>query len=212
VTLINLTGLALFGPGSEWLWAMIQSVVLIVTLLAIYRQVRAQRAANELGQVQELMRAWHEETFLRSRLAALTQIRESNVVLDLTPDMARVANFFDDLAIQQGLGRLSAHLVWEFFGREVQFWWLLLQPSLVLNRETTGEPGSWTRVDALFQRVRETQRVSGVHKWDPEIRGVAAATIDRKVLVYRTQLAHLRDARTGVVPPPPHVAQAPLTA
>jgi hypothetical protein len=126
--------------------------------------------------------------------------------------MARVANFFDDLAIQQGLGRLSAHLVWEFFGREVQFWWLLLRPSLVMNRETTGEPGSWTRVDALFARVRETQRVSGVHKWDPEIRSVAAATIDRKILVYRTQLAHLRDARTGVVPPPPRLAKAPPTA
>ena len=50
--LINTNGLAIFGPGSEWFWSMAQFVVVVVTLVGIYRQLRAQggeRAASDGG-------------------------------------------------------------------------------------------------------------------------------------------------------------------
>jgi hypothetical protein len=36
--LINTTGLALVGPGSECFWSMAQFFAVVVTLLGIYRQ------------------------------------------------------------------------------------------------------------------------------------------------------------------------------
>ena len=36
--LINVTGLSLFGPGSEWFWSMLQFVIVAITLIAIYRR------------------------------------------------------------------------------------------------------------------------------------------------------------------------------
>jgi hypothetical protein len=42
VDLINTDGLAIFGPGSEWFWTMLQFTALTVTFVAIYRQLRVQ--------------------------------------------------------------------------------------------------------------------------------------------------------------------------
>ena len=38
--LINVDGLALIGPGSEWFWTMLQFIALAITFVAIYRQFR----------------------------------------------------------------------------------------------------------------------------------------------------------------------------
>ncbi len=42
MTLINTDGMSLIGPGSEWFWTAVSGVVLAVTLIAIYRQLRLQ--------------------------------------------------------------------------------------------------------------------------------------------------------------------------
>ena len=39
---INTDGMAIFGPGSEWFWTMLQFTALAITFAAIYRQLRAQ--------------------------------------------------------------------------------------------------------------------------------------------------------------------------
>jgi hypothetical protein len=48
VKVINFEGMSFFGPGSEWFWGMTEFAVVAITLLAIYRQLRAQRSSNAL--------------------------------------------------------------------------------------------------------------------------------------------------------------------
>lgn len=52
--LVNLTDLVVIGPGSEWFWTAVSGIVVAVTFLAIYRQLRMQRAAHGFAQMQEL--------------------------------------------------------------------------------------------------------------------------------------------------------------
>ena len=49
VKLINTDGLAFIGPGSEWFWTALSGIVLAVTFLGIYRQLRIARSANAFG-------------------------------------------------------------------------------------------------------------------------------------------------------------------
>lgn len=41
--IVTIDGMALIGPGSEWLWTALQFAALALTFIAIYRQLRAQR-------------------------------------------------------------------------------------------------------------------------------------------------------------------------
>ncbi|MBA3687727.1 MAG: hypothetical protein H0W81_02650 [Chloroflexi bacterium] len=76
MTVINRDG-ALIGPGSEWFWAMAQFVVVTITLLAIYRQVRAEGSANALQQVDSFKAHWESDQMRRIRLQiALHLVRE----------------------------------------------------------------------------------------------------------------------------------------
>jgi hypothetical protein len=42
MTLINTDGMAFIGPGTEWFWTALTGVVLGVTFIAIYSQLRVQ--------------------------------------------------------------------------------------------------------------------------------------------------------------------------
>ena len=61
MTFINTEGMSFIGPGSEWFWTAISAVVVAVTLLAIFRQVRLQRSAAAIEQLNDIMREWSSE-------------------------------------------------------------------------------------------------------------------------------------------------------
>ncbi len=58
------SGGAVFGPGSEWFWSMAQFLVVTITLIAIYRQLSAQRSANALQLIVSLNDQWDGDRML----------------------------------------------------------------------------------------------------------------------------------------------------
>ena len=69
--LINTDGLAFIGPGSEWFWTAVSGLVLAITFLAIYRQLRLQRDAAATEQVNGLLNEWSSERMARAKLTVL---------------------------------------------------------------------------------------------------------------------------------------------
>jgi hypothetical protein len=76
VKLINTDGLALIGPGSEWFWTAISGIVLAVTFLAIYRQLRLQRSQGAIEQIAAFTREWNSERMLVHRRNVLIALRD----------------------------------------------------------------------------------------------------------------------------------------
>ncbi len=94
MNLINLNGLALIGPGSEWFWSMLQFVIVAITLYAIFRQVRLQASAAAIEQVEALYREWNSERMARNRLIVLEALRDgvdpANIPRSASGDLARI--------------------------------------------------------------------------------------------------------------------------
>ena len=65
MSLFNLEGSAIFGPGSEWLWSMAQFVLVALTLFGIYRQLRAQAAANTIARRDSLHNRFESKLMMR---------------------------------------------------------------------------------------------------------------------------------------------------
>jgi hypothetical protein len=195
-------GTPIVGTGSEWFWAALQFVVVTITLVAIYRQVRAERESTELAQFERLLATWNDETFLRARLAVLVNLRNPPT-RDLDADMWRIAGFFDDLAIQRRGGRLRAQLVWEFFGPDIQFWWPALRDALRQDSVSRGEPRAWSRFEELHDQTMKQQAHLGVMKADHASAAAIAAEREANIEFAIAHLRHLRDAREGRVPEVP---------
>src|SRR6266516_4110932 len=130
VRLINSDGMAFIGPGSEWFWAMTQFVVVSITLLAIYRQIRVQGSANALQQLDSFNDHWESDRMLRTRLELALRLRRGDGFDALYPFLGTFVLFFEDLAALRAKGHVQTKYVWDSWGRTIQFWWALLAPAI----------------------------------------------------------------------------------
>jgi len=129
VKIINTDGLVLFGPGSEWLWFMLQFAALTVTGIAVYRQFRAQRAGNAFAQIQALEEMWSSE---RMRNIKLRLAEALNGGRDPDTDIlaGQVAGFCEQLDFLYRRGYLERGVLFSgpnALGVEVARWWSVLE-------------------------------------------------------------------------------------
>jgi hypothetical protein len=165
--LINLEGLSIFGPGSEWFWGMTQCVVFTITLIAIYRQLRAQRSANAVQLMEALNKQWDDPRMLRLRLHTAALIRQGSGFEAIYPVLTSVCQFFEDMAGLRERGHIDTYYVWESWGRTIQFWWTILKPSIEQGRIVEGQPNGNAPFENLSRLMREMDAKQGEPPFEP---------------------------------------------
>ena len=98
--LINTDGMTLIGPGSEWLWAALSGIITVVTLPAIYRQLRVQAQASAIEQLAEFRREAYSEQSQRYELDVMVALRDHKDPADV-PEAAvlGIGDFWENFAI-----------------------------------------------------------------------------------------------------------------
>ena len=86
--LINTDGMSFIGPGSEWFWTALTGVVLALTFIAIYRQLRLQRSQGAIEQIAAFTREWNSERLLMHRRTVLIALRDGDDPAVLLPVVA----------------------------------------------------------------------------------------------------------------------------
>ncbi|MGA8362674.1 MAG: hypothetical protein WB793_13725 [Candidatus Dormiibacterota bacterium] len=137
MTLINTKGMAFFGPGSEWFWAALQFTALLITFVAIYRQLRITRSARAVEQVREYTTQYDSERMRRHRLAILVAVRDGMKIPDGAGTM--VGDYFETLAWLSRFGHMDVKLLWEAHGHTARIWWTVLDPFIRTSRAEVGE-------------------------------------------------------------------------
>ncbi len=193
--LINTDGIAFIGPGSEWFWGMLQLGVFVVTLVAIYRQLQAQRWATELALRTTLGDEYHGERMVRMELAAFIHVLQRKP--GMSTAMGDIADWFERIGELQRRGLLHDDFAWNNYRVDVQGWWAVMAPSIAERRRTEG-PLLWIEFERLALGMATLDRKSGsAMDLSPEgltrgIRQALSAAIDRLQLE--------RDLKSGVIP------------
>lgn len=160
--LINLDGLALIGPGSEWFWSMLQFVIVVITLYAIYRQVRLQASSSAIEQVAALERDWSSEAMTRSRLAVLHSLRDGVDPKDVPGQAGGViGNFWERIGYLVAAGHIDSGLVWEYFSNSIGTWWAWLTPFAEKSRRQFGVAVIFENFERLASKMAELDRKAG---------------------------------------------------
>lgn len=196
---VNTDHLVLIGSGSEWFWSMISGVVVAVTFILIYRQVRAQSAANALQRIETVHGRWSSTEMVLARLRVALALRDGT--LDPTDDtnIDTILNFIDLLRGLHREGYLADAEVARMFGGPLVAWWRLLGPAIAEVRAAEGEQKIWDGIDDLVAVVRRWEAKHGVGNtmiWTAPIEALTASIIRRE----KSRLTLARDAATGVIP------------
>jgi Domain of unknown function (DUF4760) len=150
---INTNGLSLLGPGSEWFWTALSTVAVVVSLLAIYRQIRLQTDVKETQQLNDLAKDWESERIQRLRLAVFLGIKEGKPVREIAAAW-RIAGFWEVMGGLARAGHVSADMISETLGGEVVFWWANLSPFINEVRVERGSPTGFEHFEWLADRMR----------------------------------------------------------
>ena len=196
---VNTDHLVLIGSGSEWFWSMVSGVVVAVTFILIYRQVRAQGAANALQRLETGHGRWSSTEMVLARLEVALALRDGT--LDPTDDtrIDTILNFVDLLRGLHREGYLGDEEVARMFGGPLVAWRRLLEPAIVQARAAEGDQTLWTGIDELVEVIGRWEAKHGAGNtmiWTAPVEALTASIIRRETS--RLQLA--RDAAARVIP------------
>jgi hypothetical protein len=135
--------IVLIGPGSEWFWSMAQFVVVAVTFLAIYYQLRLQRHAAAIEQVRGISREWNDERMTRAKVDTLTLVRDGADPAATLIAGGEIGDFWEDQGHLARAGNINARLIYDALGPTVRAWWRILAPSARVAREQANDRGIW---------------------------------------------------------------------
>ncbi|MDP9468406.1 MAG: hypothetical protein M3P32_06670 [Chloroflexota bacterium] len=127
--LINTDGMTFIGPGSEWFWTALSGIVTVVTLLAIYRQLRLQARASAVEQLTDFRREAYSELMLRYQLDVMVALRDQKDPADV-PDAAvlGIGDYWENFAILAQAGHRDTKLLWRSDPSSAQIVWAWLGP------------------------------------------------------------------------------------
>jgi hypothetical protein len=184
VKLINTDGMALIGPGSEWLWTAVSGIVLAVTFIAIYRQLAMARSANSREQLASFDREWFGERMMRYRLELLVALRDGADRAHLPGGAAAgIANWWETVAQLARSGDIDRKTLYVGFRVQYQAWWAILAPQVGRWRAEQHDPRNHEDNDWLAGFMAELDRRAGHPTVDAAMLGplevLIASTQDR---------------------------------
>lgn len=160
--LINTDGMVLIGPGSEWLWTAISGLALVVTFIAIYRQLGTQRDAAAIEQLTSLDREWlGSERMARMRVAALVAVRDGTDLADIPPRALDIVDFWEAISHLVRSGHMSDRLVSEQRSQSIRMWWGWLAPIVRAERQRREAPWIGESFEWLANRMAEIDAKAG---------------------------------------------------
>jgi len=166
VTLINTNGMAFIGPGSEWFWTAVSGLILVVTFIAIYRQLRIARNANSYDQLVAFQQEVWSERMVRAELDLLVALRDGTDPAAVPPGVGDIlGGFWQQTGALARSGHLDANLLRSGALGGVTYWWSALAPWIRRTRVETNVPGYLGDFEWLAGTVA-AGRSEGSPQWD----------------------------------------------
>jgi hypothetical protein len=208
VKLINTDGMAFIGPGSEWFWTALSGIVLAVTFIAIYRQLRLQRSQGAIEQIDAFTREWNSERLLSYRLTFLVALQDGTDPAHLPAAAAQtLSNYWEGIGALARAGYLDWRLLWDNHGNTSQLWWGYLGPYCRATRAQMEEPGFFENFEWLAAAMDAKDRGAGRRAIYSEAR--LTSMLDDGVNYTRERLRIEQSLRTVIFASPEAAPAAP---
>lgn len=198
--MVNADGLVLFGAGSEWFWSMLQFVVVAVTLIGIYVQLRQARAANAFAQATAMQQEWYGERLERRRLAIYVALRDGGPDADLTDLAIPIGNFWDGVGGLVRAGHVELAVASEGLGLAARLWWTLLEPAVRTSQAEFGS-GVYEHFEWFAAEAHRFLGVRGSTPGDALDRQRVIATSARQIAAIQARIAEIEAMRTVTLAP-----------
>jgi hypothetical protein len=207
VTFINTEGMSFIGPGSEWFWTALSGIVLAVTFIAIYRQLRLQSSASAIEQLGSYDREWKSERNTRYKLEIELALRDGAEPADAAFGAAHaISGFWEYIASLTRAGHIDPKLLWNSSGGDCLDYWAMLAPFARNQRTGLAIPTLYENFEWLAGVMAELDRRAGAPIVDA---AYIATTLERRIARKLDQLRVEQSLRTVIIASPEAMPAVP---
>jgi hypothetical protein len=197
VKLINTEGMAFIGPGSEWFWTAVSGIVLAVTFIAIYRQLRLQSSQSAIEQLDTFESEWASERMVLYKLEILVALRDGASPTDLPTTWVRIAMFWERVGALVHAGHIDRRLLWNGSGSAAIVWWTTLAAKIRESRKEGGGQTAMEHFEWLASVMEDLDRQAGALV--PYDEAAMAARIPAGIAGFERQLRVEQALRTVII-------------
>lgn len=171
----------ILGQESSWFWTMVQAIIVGITLLFIYSQVRIQRYTNMLTTLNSLIERWNSEIITKARIITCQQyLANQKKVEDI--NIVRVLNFFEELGLYYKKKVFDTDVLWSMFALQVENYWSVLSPMIHEYRAEEKDKTYYEDFEYMkneFEKYSRKRGLNIVDKTGDQIREYAEKQIIR---------------------------------
>lgn len=144
---------AIFAPG--WVWSMVSMVLVVGSLLGLYRQLRLQADGNVREQLDAFSREWESERLLLAQRDVLRKVHDGVALEDLDgASVWIISRFWEKVGALCRRGHANPRLLLEAVaGNEAPLWWAGLAPSTMKYRADRGAPSADENFEWLADQI-----------------------------------------------------------
>jgi hypothetical protein len=205
VQLVNWSG-TLIGPDSEWLWAMLQFVIVAGTLIGLYRQLRLQSSQQAIEQLGAFDREWRDELYSQTCLEILLALRRGVAPAHIPEGLAvSIGAFWEKIGGLVRAGHIDPELLWNGSGGDCAVWWTTLAPVTRRLRAEVEGPTYLENFEWLAGIMNDRNRRAGLRPTDE---GWLASNMERRIRMFQDLIRVQQSLRTVVIASPGAVASA----
>jgi hypothetical protein len=144
---------AIFAPG--WVWSVVSTVLVVGSLIGLYRQLRLQAISDARAQLEAFSREWESERLLLAQREVLRMVRDGVALEDLTgASVWMISRFWEKVGAICRSGHASPALLLEAVaGNEAPLWWAGIGPSSRRYRVERGAPSTDEHFEWLARQI-----------------------------------------------------------
>ena len=185
---------AVFGPG--WFWSMLGVVLVVGSLVGLYRQLRLQARMGAIEQLDAFRREAYSESMQRYGLDVMIALRDHDDPADV-PEAAvlGLGDFWANFATLARAGHRDAALLWQSDSASPQIIWWWIAPFVVKARaESRLFVPAYVDFEWLVGVMAEMDRTGG----RPAIDSAAViANLDRLIALQRDLIRYSQAMRSS---------------
>lgn len=149
----------LADADNEWVWNLVQAVLVVVGFYLVIRQLRLARDQNSITHLNYFREVWNSEPLLRARLAVVENTVREEADFEGYEDV--LATFMADLGAAIGIGQANTEHVWSYYSYYIDGYWLLLSPKITRYREKISDKTYFEEFEALYKLSAKVSRRHG---------------------------------------------------
>jgi hypothetical protein len=160
-----------FSPYSEWLWTMLQFMIITISLIFIGIQVRHQRNSNILSTLNNFYLKWNTDEMINCRMHICNDYLSKKEITINNPEYT-VLSFFEEMGVYLKKNVVDISSIWDLYSYCIEHYWPVLKPRIEEVRNRENDRTLFIKFEYLYNEITKYTKSQKVKftKTDEEIR------------------------------------------